>query len=126
MVTELAVQNTDFPFPSQPPSDEVLTTLVDALRATMACPPSPAIAALAENTLKAVHRIQHGAHLAEVSEYVSGCVQKTCNQKRDGKKLPLRGWSRCICAESFPRIPFLPSASTSAVGIMPPPFTHTT
>ena len=75
---QLEIQNStdrpaSFPFPPEPvsTSDPVLQTLVDALRATMANSPNAAIAALAENTLKAVHRIQHGAHLAEVSEFVA-------------------------------------------------------
>ena len=70
--------NTFSAFPSQlppdlvsTPPDEVLTSLVDALRATVACPPSPAIAQLAEDTLKAVRRIQHGSHLSGISDFVA-------------------------------------------------------
>jgi len=70
-MAELLVDDTSLNGYSQPPSDEVLTSLVDALRATMAYPPSPTIRRLAEDTLKSIHRIQHGAHLAEVSEFVA-------------------------------------------------------
>ena len=69
-------QRTYFPFPAEllstdPPADEVISNLLDALRATVALPANPAMVGLAREALAEIARIQGAATLADISDFVA-------------------------------------------------------
>jgi chromosomal replication initiation ATPase DnaA len=97
-----SVQNTEFSPANQPPTDEVLTNLVEALQSALAhAAASPAVL----QALREVHRIQTAASeavtLSTISDRVASAfrlapVDLTNSRKRDARTVMARQIAICI------------------------------